>query len=247
MRGLVKHPRFGPWLIGFGALLLRGFLRVLTRTLRFEVVAGREHLEELQKSPRPVLVTMWHNRLVLSIGFVLDELHAKGLEITVLASQSRDGELVSRIAHPWGLHTVRGSATRGGLQAIRALYRTIKQRGTSPVVMPDGPHGPLYQFKLGVLVLSQMSQAPLLPLGFAAARYWRIKSWDRIIIPRPFSRVTVAIGAPQAATRGLSAEELEVTRQRQEGILDGLTMEAEAAAGVEDAVRPPTSGAVPPV
>lgn len=242
MRGLLKHPRFGPWILALGAFLLRGFLRGLTRTLRFEVVAGREYLAELQKNPRPVLVTMWHNRLVLAAGFVLEEIHGKGLEITVLASQSRDGELISRIAHPWGLHTVRGSATRGGTRAIRALYRTIHRDGNSPVMMPDGPQGPLYQFKMGVVVLSQMSQAPILPLGFAAERFWRIKSWDRIIVPRPFSRVTVTLGAAHSVARGLSSEDLEAERVHRQGILDQLTQEAEAAAGAEDMVRPSTGG-----
>jgi lysophospholipid acyltransferase (LPLAT)-like uncharacterized protein len=192
------------------------------------------------------LVSMWHNRMLLAAGFVLDEIHAKGIEITVLASQSRDGELVSRIAGPWGLHTVRGSATRGGSKAIRALYRSISRRGTSPVMMPDGPQGPLYHYKLGVVVLAQMSQAPILPIGFAVEKFWRIKSWDRIFVPRPFSRVTIALGPLQQVVRGLRSEELEIERQRQQGILDGLTQEAEAAAGVEDAVRPPTPGTAPP-
>lgn len=245
MRSLVKHPRFGPWLIGLGAFLLRGFLRTLTKTLRFEIVAGREHLEILWANPQPILVSMWHNRMLLAAGFVLDEIHNKGMEITVLASQSRDGELVSRIAHPWGLHTIRGSATRGGSKAIRALYRSISRRGTSPVMMPDGPQGPLYHYKMGVVVLAQMSQAPILPIGFAAEKFWRIKSWDRIFVPRPFGRVMITLGAPQQIARGLSSEELEIERQRQQGILDGLTREAEAAAGVEDAVRPPSAGPVP--
>ena len=75
-------------------------------------------------------------------------------------------------------------------------------------MIPDGPQGPLYHFKIGVAVLAQTSGAPILPFGLAASRSWRLKSWDRIIVPRPFSRVAVAWVAPrpQQATPDIAVE-----------------------------------------
>jgi hypothetical protein len=228
----------GTVLISLGAVILRTFLRVLGRTLRFDVVSGAEHLEAVRAAGRPVIVSFWHNRCFLAAHFVIRELHRRGLELTVLASQSRDGELVTRTAKPWGFHIVRGSATRGGTRAIRALYRAISQQGTCPVMIPDGPQGPLYHFKLGVAVLAQMSDVSILPIGFAAERAGRIGSWDRLFVPRPFTRVKVTLGPPQAVPRGLTGDALEAERKRLEELLDQLTLAAEAAAGVVDEHRP---------
>ena len=238
MRRLLKHPRVGSALIHLGALILRTFLRVLGHTLRFDVVGGAEHLDAVRAAGRPVILSFWHNRCFLAAHFVIDELHRQGIGLTMLASQSRDGELVTRTAKPWGFHIVRGSATRGGARAIRALYRAIQKDGTSPIMLPDGPQGPLYHFKLGVAVLAQMSEIPILPMGFAAERATRIGSWDRLFVPRPFSRVKVTLGPPQEVPRGLSGDDLEAERKRLETLVDELTLAAEAAAGVVDEHRP---------
>ena len=236
----LNHRSFvGSLILGVGAWLLRLIFRVLTRTYRVDIVEGREHLENLWSQPRPVIVSFWHNRVFLAGRFLFESLHHRGIALTLLASQSRDGELVTRVFRPWGIHTVRGSATRGGRQALRGVYRAIVSSGSSPVMIPDGPHGPIYQFKVGVAVLSQMAQAPILPLGFAAERFWRIKSWDRLIIPYPFTRVTVVIGEPQIVERGLTKEQLEETRAFLEERLDSLTLRAEAVAGAEDSARSP--------
>ncbi len=229
--------RAGSLLIALAALPLRWLFVALGRSCRVDVVAGREHVEALLREPRPVLLSYWHNRTFLSGYYLFESLHRRGLEITLLASKSRDGELVTQVFKRWKIHTVRGSASRGGRDAMRRLYRAITRRGSSPILIPDGPRGPIYTFKVGVAVLAKMSQAPILPMGFAAEKFWRIKSWDRMIIPRPFSRITLVVGEPQQLARELSPEELEAERLRLEGLLDTLTLEAEAAAGVSDDAR----------
>ena len=238
--GRPKHTtRHGSLLVSVAAWLLRGLFLTLGRTYHFDVVAGREHLDALLDKPRPVLLCFWHNRAFASAYFLFQKLHRQGLEITLLASQSRDGEMVTRLFKRWNLHTVRGSASRGGRDALRALYRAISKRGTSPVMIPDGPRGPLYEFKIGVAVLAQMSQAPIVPMGFAAEKSWRIKSWDRMFIPRPFSRIVVTVGAPQILDRQLPSEKLEAERERLQNLLDELTLAAEQAAEKSDVLREP--------
>lgn len=230
--------RSGSFLIAIAAWVFHTVCRAVGRSCWIDVVSGQEHLDALLGEPLPVLISFWHNRIFLGSDFVFEHLHRQGLEITILASKSRDGEVASRIAKRWGLHTVRGSASRGGGKALRALYRAVTRKKTSPVMIPDGPRGPIYHFKIGVAVLAQMSQTPILPMGFAAEKFWRVKSWDRLIVPRPFTRITLAVGEPQHLARSLSQEELEAERERLQGLLDDLTLEAEAAAGVEDTDRP---------
>ena len=235
--GLDKDSRHGSLLIGIAARLSRWVLLGLGRTWKLEVVAGREHLEALLAEPRPVLLSFWHNRTFAIGYFLYEHLHRRGVDITLLASHSRDGELVTRVCRRWGIHTVRGSASRGGLQAMRGVHKAITRRGSSPIMIPDGPRGPLYEFKVGVAVLAQTSRAPILPIAVAARKFWRLRSWDRMIVPRPFSEVAVVIGEPQQVPRELSSEELEVERLRLEGLLDELTLQSEAAVGAVDVAR----------
>ena len=122
---------------------------------------------------------------------------------------------------------------------IGALLATLVQRlrgGTyrfnlvagSMINIPDGPQGPPRQCKPGVIVLAQMSRAPILPLSFAVDRPWKLRSWDRLKVPRPFSRIAVAIGEPLPVPRSLFEEELEHQRMEVEKELNGLGEGAEA-------------------
>ena len=235
--GLDKDSRHGSLLIGIGARLARWLMLAFGCTWRIKIVAGSEHVDSLLAEPRPVLVSFWHNRLFAFSYFVYRRLHRRGIDLTLLASQSRDGELVTRVAKGWGLNVVRGSASRGGVAALRGLHRAVTRGGSSPIMIPDGPRGPLYHFKVGVAVLAQTSRAPILPFGIAANRFFNLKSWDRIIVPWPFSRVAITVGEPQVVERGLSEEELEAERQRLEGLINDLTRQAEEAVGAVDVAR----------
>jgi len=205
---------------------------LLARTWRLEVVSGREPLGAFVEGRRPMVLSFWHNRSIAAVPFVRRWLVGRGVDVTLLASQSRDGELVTRIARGWRVRIVRGSATRGGRSAIRQIYRTIVRDGSSPIMIPDGPHGPIYEFKVGVAVIAQMAEAPILPLGFAAERAWRLRSWDRLIVPKPFSKVAIVVGEPRAVARDLGSDELETERQRLEALLDELTDRAEKSLGI---------------
>lgn len=232
------HGAIGSRLITLAAHLVRALLRLLGATYRYRVIGGSEHLEALLAAPRPVVISFWHNRSFLAAHYVIEHLHRRGQEITVLASQSRDGELVARMAGQWRLRTVRGSATRGGRQALRGLYGAIVKHRSSPVMIPDGPTGPLYHFKVGAAVLAQMAQAPILPMGFAARRFWRIGSWDRLIVPKPFTTIAIQVAEPAAVEKGLSSEELEQRRAALEASITELTRGCERHLGVRDDCNP---------
>lgn len=226
---LDKETRSGSLLLSLAAFSGRFLLGLLGATWRLEV-EGQETLARAIAGKKPHILTFWHNRTVMAAYFLSRHALDQGLDITLLASQSRDGELVTRLVAGWGVETVRGSATRGGREALRGIYRAITQKGSSPLVVPDGPKGPLYGFKAGAAVLAQMSGAPLLLFGFAADRSWQLRSWDRLIVPKPFARVKVIVGEPQFLPKDLAGEAFEAERLRLEAALAAVTREAEATA-----------------
>lgn len=234
------ETRLGSLLITLAGHLVRWLLLAIGATLRVRIVDGEAHLRQLQDEPRPVIVSHWHDRTFLSAHFLYRQLHRKGVGLTLLASQSRDGEIVSRMVKTWGIETVRGSASRGGMLAIRSIHRAIVRRGSSPILVPDGPRGPAYEPKAGVVVLAQTSRAPILPLGFAACNPWHLKSWDRLIVPKPFSKIAVVIGEPIEMPGRLDSEELETARLHIADALDDVTRRAEHALGGTFAKDAPT-------
>lgn len=210
-------------------------LLVFGLSWRLKISAGDEYLEAALREKKPVILTFWHNRSFPGTRFVSGLLR-RGFKILVLASLSRDGELVSRLGKLWGLTVVRGSTSRGGLGAMRAIYRAVKNEGFSPAMLPDGPRGPVYEMKMGVVVLAQMTQTSILPVGMAAQRFSTLKSWDRMIVPWPLTKIDVVVGEPQHIAKGLSSEELELERQRIQTQIRDLTRRAEERLGVEDVV-----------
>ncbi len=209
------------WLRRAGLALLPAVLSLLARTWRVRQL-GREHLEPFIAARRPVVLVFWHDHALSLAADWLRRLDEGGYRISVLASRSRDGALVARLGEAWGVDIVRGSSSRGGKAAILALARRLRKAGTSPALAPDGPRGPRHEFKPGALALAQLSGAPIVPLAAAARSAWTLRSWDRQTIPRPFTRVTIAIGASQPIARDLTGEALDGERQRLERLLAEL-------------------------
>jgi len=210
-------------------VLIRAVIGSLGATYRITCVTGEDRLRQLETSRDPVVLSFWHDRVFVMAYFLRRRLMRRGYPVTLLSSLSRDGELGAKLGRLWGAHVVRGSASRGGTAGLRAMYRSIRQRLGAPVVIPDGPQGPQYQAKPGAIVLAQMSGAPIVPLGCDADRFWKLGSWDRLIIPRPFSRVRVVVGTPQIVPKQLSEAELEQQRLLLQRTLDELVGRAETA------------------
>ena len=169
-------------------------------------VRGRNHFRNALRSGRPVLIVVWHGKMVLPIY-----VH-RSQGISAMVSEHRDGELIARTVHRLGYATVRGSSTRGGSRAFRQMLRQLKS-GRICAVLPDGPNGPRHVFKLGAVVLAQRAGALLLPMTFAAARPIILRTWDRMTFWRPFSRLVAQYGEPLQVPRHISPEELEICRQ----------------------------------
>jgi lysophospholipid acyltransferase (LPLAT)-like uncharacterized protein len=185
------------------ALLLgRGFLHMLARTWRIRVVNG-DYVRDLRRAGHTFIFALWHGQLLPLLW------HHREEGVLVLISEHRDGELVARAAQSLGYGLIRGSSTRGAERALISLVREL-QAGHEVAITPDGPRGPAATFASGALVAAQRSDSFILPVAASADRAWRLRSWDRFMIPKPFARVTVAYGAPAkvlAQTSRAAAEE----------------------------------------
>jgi lysophospholipid acyltransferase (LPLAT)-like uncharacterized protein len=224
---------WGRVLAPLGPAAVAAIYRTLGASYRY-VVSRPERLDSLLAG-EPVVLAMWHDQAFAAARFLDRRLHRGGLALTLIASQSRDGELVARLAGKLDIPVVRGSTSRGGRGAILALHRALVKQGSSPLLAPDGPRGPRHVAKTGAVLLARFGQAPIVPLAFAATSGLTLRSWDRMVIPRPWSRVGIAIGDARRVPRDLDGERLESERARLEQTLEALTTEARVAIGARAA------------
>jgi hypothetical protein len=140
--------------------------------------------------------------------------HHRDEGVSVLISEHRDGELIARVAESLGFRTVRGSTSRGASRALVALSRELAA-GRDVAITPDGPRGPARSFAPGALIAAQRASAPVVAVGVAADSAWRLGTWDRFKIPRPFSRVRIAYSDPVTVNAGSAREAAEDTARFQ--------------------------------
>jgi hypothetical protein len=168
----------------------------------------------------PRIYVFWHENILIP-------LHLRGhCHLAMLLSQHGDAEILARVAHHMGFDCVRGSTRRGGAKAIWELANRSRRQHLT--ITPDGPRGPRRQLAQGAIYLASRLQMPLVPMGFGADRPWRVNSWDRFVVPRPFSRARVILGPPLEFATDLNRGQLEASRIGVEKLMNDLTSEAEA-------------------
>jgi lysophospholipid acyltransferase (LPLAT)-like uncharacterized protein len=193
------------WLIAFGFRMLDWW----ARTLRYEIV-DRSNLTSTPVTENYV-GALWHNRLLL-ISYVLKRFapHRPGAG---LISASRDGDLIAPLVERFGFQAVRGSSSRLGATGMLELVG-ILAAGRDVLLTPDGPRGPVYELGPGIILLAQKSGAPIQPINLEFSSCWRLNSWDRFILPRPFSKVRVIFGPLHHVKSTNTPEEFEAERVR---------------------------------
>jgi lysophospholipid acyltransferase (LPLAT)-like uncharacterized protein len=200
-------------------LIAIGFwlLRVWERTLRYEVDDRADLLAK--PATESAIGAVWHNRLLV-MPFVLKRFfpHRQG---AALISASRDGALIAALVQRIGFDVVRGSSSRQGATAMLQLGDVLA-RGRDVVIAPDGPRGPAYELGPGIVLLAQKSGAVVFPLHLEYSSCWRLKSWDRFILPRPFSKVRVILGQPHQVVATKTETEFENERLRLQNAMMAL-------------------------
>ena len=171
------------------------------------------------RAPRRIYV-FWHENILLPLFL------RGGCEIVTLMSQHRDADVLVRIARLLGFDCVRGSSYHGGTKALKRLVRVATESHIA--ITPDGPRGPRRQLAPGPIFLASKLRMPIVPIGVGYDRPWRMGSWDRFAVPRPFSRARVVLGESIVVPPELSRQELEASQLIVQQHLDGVTAEAEA-------------------
>ncbi|TFH30231.1 MAG: DUF374 domain-containing protein [Myxococcales bacterium] len=192
------------------AWLAWAVLVAIRATTRLEIV-GAEPLHANWQAGKPMVFAFWHGRSIM-LPFLVRGRH----DAYIMNSTHRDGEIITRALERFGIHSTRGSSTRGAVGGTLALLRALK-RGNSVALIPDGPRGPAGVAKAGAVELSNAAGVPLYPLAFSANRAVRLTGWDRMLLPLPGARVVCVVGAPIApsangrdrATRERLRDELE--------------------------------------
>jgi lysophospholipid acyltransferase (LPLAT)-like uncharacterized protein len=196
------------------------FLVLLRATVKIEH-ANREAVDRLWQKGENIIACFWHGRL-LAMPFAY-----KGNKGKVLISRHRDGEFIARVISYFGVGTVRGSYRKeGSVSSVREMLSEIGQ-GTDLGITPDGPKGPRYQVKQGIIELARLTGRPIVPVTYSASKKKVFSSWDRFVLPYPFSKILFVWGDPLFVARDARGASLEQRRLDLEEGLVALTEKAD--------------------
>ncbi|MDF1613409.1 lysophospholipid acyltransferase family protein [Desulfurivibrio dismutans] len=199
---------------------------------------GLEHLQDCL-AQQPFISACWH----YAVFFHLYQVKRQQLSLdpaarwVLMVSASDDAELLSGALRLMNAELVRGSRNRGGVAALKGMIAQVKN-GANAGIIADGSQGPARIAQAGAVLLASRTGAPILPSAWAADRCWRLRSWDRTMIPKPLARISYHYGPPLAVPEGIRGEETEQYRLELEKRLNALYREAMTAVGQETGEQP---------
>ena len=222
--GGVVIPHRAVWYQRLAARLIWLGVSALGATIRFKVDDRSGHISG--GATTPVIFTVWHNRLSLVLK-IYDRFIRRSQpqrRMAAIVSASKDGGMLARVLELFEVEPVRGSSSRRGAQALRELV-TWGERGLDLAITPDGPRGPRYVVRDGVIATAQLTGLPIIPVAFHLNWKIRIKSWDQFQIPLPFARCTITTGPAMRVSREATEAERETLRQQLEAELRAITQD----------------------
>ena len=206
-------------LIRLADIVFYSFIVLIGATLRYET-RNWHLLEEIERAGQVPIYAFWHNQIFLAAYFF------RGSGAVVMTSRSFDGEYIARTIQRLSFGAARGSSTRGGVGALVEMARFVRAKRAAAFTV-DGPRGPRDIAKNGALLLSKKTGQPIVPICFTAEKFWTVKSWDKLRIPRPFSRSLVSLGEPFLIRETANDAALEQSRHKLQAALDLLAAEGE--------------------
>lgn len=193
---------------------------ILFYTTKIEL-RGFEKVKHIFNS-RKFIYAVWHSRLLL-LNYL-----SHGIEGTAMASASEDGEFVARILKRQGHEAIRGSTSRGGIKALSALIKNMTEKERPGTIIPDGPQGPRFKVKLGIIILARETGYPILLFSYSAKKMKVFSSWDRFILPYPFTKCLGIYGKPFYIPKDADKDDLMRYQNLLEKELNCLTIEADS-------------------
>ena len=227
----ITRSRTGHSILCWGAAQ---YIRFVYRTSRWRVIGG-ETPARFWDEDKPFILAFWHGRLLM-----MPYCWRRGRPITLLISLHRDGELLAKTVGHFKFSTVRGSSKRGGAGALRSLVRALGRNHYAGLT-PDGPTGPRMRASDGIISVARLSGAPIIPATFGTSRCKVLNSWDRFVVPFPFSRGVYLWGEPIHVARDADPEAQEAARKEVEASINALTHEADRLCGREIVLPDPLS------
>lgn len=189
-------------------------IKSIGRTLRWEA-EGLEHLKAVETAGDLPIYCVWHDRIFAGTYYLRDR------GIAVITSRSLDGEYIARFLKRLGFGTIRGSSTRGGVRALVEMIRRMRD-GVAMAFTVDGPRGPRYEAKKGAVILAKKTGNPMLPFTVIADRFWTINSWDRLQIPKPFTRTRFIFAPPIYVEPDVDDKQIDEKRAELQATLDAI-------------------------
>ncbi|MEE2996414.1 MAG: lysophospholipid acyltransferase family protein [Pseudomonadota bacterium] len=202
------------------------YLRIVWRTGRW-TIENQQVATSMVAGGKPFIACFWHGRMLM-----IPNAWVYKAPVSILISHHRDGTFISRTLDHLGVGTISGSSSKGGGSALIAIVRALK-RGEYIGITPDGPRGPRMRVAPGAIFAAKLSGAALLPVTFAASRCRVFMSWDRFILPFPFTRGVIRIGDPIDVPCEMDDIRAEEIRQKLERVLTDLTMTLDSELGHE--------------
>jgi lysophospholipid acyltransferase (LPLAT)-like uncharacterized protein len=196
-------------------------LWLVSRTWRFEEIAVEGVTPDLYGAKAgPEIYCFWHQcALPCTIYF-------RRTRATILISRSFDGELITRILTMFGFNAVRGSSSRGAREGLLGLMQVIES-GKPAIFTADGPRGPIYRTKMGPIKLAQITGAPIGVFHLEPEHAWTLRSWDRFLVPKPFTRIVVSWGPWTRVSADLPTEQFEPKREELNAAIERARIEAQ--------------------
>ena len=179
-------------------------IKYLGKTSRYET-DDWENFEKIERAGKTPIYSFWHNRIFAGTYFFRER------GIVIITSQSFDGEYIARFIQRFGYGAVRGSSTRGGVGALVEMIR-LSKKGLPMGFSVDGPRGPRYVAKTGAVMLAKKTGNPLMPFVFECEKFWTLNNWDKLQIPKPFTRAKLFIGTPIYVAKDAGEAEIENKR-----------------------------------
>jgi lysophospholipid acyltransferase (LPLAT)-like uncharacterized protein len=208
--------------VGLLSYLAISVLRVILSTCRVHYI-NKEYIDEFLLGDKQVVVATWH-RCTIYFLFKFGFLHPM-----VLFSKSKDGDLLAEFAKRVGIIPVRGSSTRGGKEGSEQMVEFLRSGGRVVATVADGPQGPALRAKPGLVRIAQKSGAHLLPMTWSADKVWMFaRAWDKMIIPRPFSRIVICASKPYLISKEADGREFNNCVKTMERTLNVMTRDVDA-------------------
>lgn len=189
--------------------LAGSLMKLWSLTLRYNV-NGKKGVICPDIHPDPVIFALWHNR-IFTMPPIWSRTGGKQRSTVVLTSASKDGSILATAMKMFGLGAIRGSSSRRAVSALIGMKKALRE-GHDVCVTPDGPKGPRYDVQPGIIKIAQATGTSIIPIHIHYSSAWRLKTWDRFVIPKPFSKVSVLFDKPIRIPKETTPEEFESER-----------------------------------